>query len=345
MTVDSEDELGESSRAFNYLIEALIVSNHNYDAVQSFTELMVNQQNISCLSNQAIKQLLEHMNATAGAILTISIGEVKIGASQGFCMSDSLTNSDVVRRAFRTGARQSVSLPDDISIEGFPANSRPNEVMVFPLTYKDDLLGVIILASEVGFMDGKKSLLDIFCQSLSLALNNALTYDNLQNMAAHDHLTDIYNRRFGMERLSEEFSRARRTGSSLGVLMFDIDHFKKVNDTYGHVVGDRAIIHVTKIAAKTLREEDILMRYGGEEFLIVLPGTSKEGSRVVGERIRSILEDTPIEYGNEVIPLTISIGATSYPELEVTDAQELIKCADESLYQAKETGRNKVVVD
>lgn len=107
---------------------------------------------------------------------------------------------------------------------------------------------MIILASAAGFKDEVRSRLDLFCQGMALALNNALTYDRLQTLAALDPLTGIYNRRFGMTRLHEEFTRAVRTTGPLGVMMFDIDHFKKVNDTYGHLAGDRVLIQVAKIA-------------------------------------------------------------------------------------------------
>lgn len=124
--------------------------------------------------------------------------------------------------------------------------------------------------------------------------------------------------------------------------MFDIDHFKKVNDTYGHLAGDRVLMQVAKTAKAALREGDILMRYGGEEFLVILPGASKEGSRAVGEKLRRMVEETSIADGDQVIRVTISIGVTSYPELEATGEQILVKRSDEALYRAKETGRNKV---
>ncbi len=125
--------------------------------------------------------------------------------------------------------------------------------------------------------------------------------------------------------------------------MFDIDHFKKVNDTYGHLAGDRVLIQVAKTARAALREGDILMRYGGEEFLVILPAASKANSRDVGERLRRMVEETSVTDGDQVIRITISIGVTSFPELEVADEQELVERADEMLYKAKESGRNRVL--
>jgi len=217
-------------------------------------------------------------------------------------------------------------------------------VLVDPVLYKGVPLGVIILASAAGFKDEVRSRLDLFSQGLALALNNALTYDRLQRLAALDPLTSVYNRRFGMARLHEEFSRAVRATAPLGVMMFDIDHFKKVNDTYGHLAGDRVLIQVAKTARTAIREGDILMRYGGEEFLVILPAASKENARAVGEKLRRMVEETSVADGDQEIRVTISIGVTSFPELAVAGEQDLVKRADESLYSAKESGRNRVIM-
>jgi len=110
---------------------------------------------------------------------------------------------------------------------------------------------------------------------LAVALNNSLNHQDLQRVAALDPLTGVYNRRFGLQRLTEEFGRSVRSGDPLGVLMLDLDHFKAVNDTYGHLVGDRVLQTVVRAARQILREGDVLLRYGGEEFIIVLPGAGR----------------------------------------------------------------------
>lgn len=344
ITVDSEDELGESGKAFNYLVEALAASHRSDAAVRSFTGMLASHLELDTLTSEALQQLLQHTNADAGAILIVLGGEMKVAASQGIRTPDSLKSSDHVRRALLTGSRLCVALPDNVAIEGVLTDFRPREVLVGPVLYKGVPLGVTILASAAGFTDEVRSRLDLFGQGMALALNNALTHDRLQKLAALDPLTGIYNRRFGMARLSEEFSRAVRATTPLGVMMFDIDHFKKVNDTYGHLAGDRVLMQVAKTAKAALREGDILMRYGGEEFLVILPGASKEDSRDVGERMRRMIEDTSVADGDQVIRVTISIGVTAYPELEVTGEQDLVKRADEALYKAKESGRNRVMM-
>lgn len=126
--------------------------------------------------------------------------------------------------------------------------------------------------------------------------------------------------------------------------MFDIDHFKTINDTYGHLAGDRVLIRIAKTARSVMREGDVLVRYGGEEFLAVLPAASRDNVRQMSERLRHMVEETTILDGEQAIRVTVSIGATSYPELDVEKEQDLIKNADEALYSAKQSGRNQVIV-
>ena len=144
-----------------------------------------------------------------------------------------------------------------------------------------------------------------------------------------------------MIRLREEYSKAVRSEGSMGVVMFDIDHFKKVNDTYGHLAGDRVLIHISRLVKPILREGDVLMRYGGEEFCAVLPGASTEDCRKMAERIRFAIQESRVNYSEFEIKVTVSLGVTSYPENDVENEQELLSAADEALYISKESGRNK----
>ena len=129
----------------------------------------------------------------------------------------------------------------------------------------------------------------------------------------------------------------------LGLIIFDIDHFKHVNDTYGHLTGDQVLKEVTQRALTVTRKEDVLSRYGGEEFMVILPASSKKHSCDVGERLRHIMEKTAFVVEGREIPITISVGVCSFPEPEVNSVQEIIKAADNALYAAKNSGRNKVM--
>jgi diguanylate cyclase (GGDEF)-like protein len=183
-----------------------------------------------------------------------------------------------------------------------------------------------------------------FQTDLGLALSNALSHDRLQRLAALDPLTDAYNRRFGLVRLQEEFGRALRVSGPLGVLMVDLDHFKAVNDTYGHLVGDRLLRAVAGSIRRVSREGDVLMRYGGEEFLMVVPGAAMTDLSELAERIRRSVAATEVMDGERRVSVTASIGGAAYPQHEVASATELVERADSSMYTSKEMGRDRVTL-
>ena len=342
--VDSEDEIGESAAAFNRLVESLAHSMETQAAVRSFSEMLTSQLELEGLAQQALQQFIEHTGAAGGAILCESGGELSVTASHGLKDSDSLAQSDHIRRAVRTGESQVIRMPDDIQVDGVMTHFRPSEIAILPAMYKGIPLGVILLATADSFDSDAKTRMELFRQNFGLALNNAVAHDRLQRLAALDPLTGVYNRRFGMSRLHEEFDRAVRMNAPMGVLMMDIDHFKQVNDTYGHLVGDRILIAVTRIARTILRDGDVLIRYGGEEFLAVLPAASCEDLRLVGERMRRAIEDSSVAEGSQTIRVTMSLGAAAYPNQNVEKEETLVQLADDALYQAKESGRNRLVL-
>lgn len=167
-------------------------------------------------------------------------------------------------------------------------------------------------------------------------------HKELYKMAVIDPVTNVYNKRFFVERLKEEFIHAKRRKFNLALLMIDIDHFKNVNDTHGHLAGDMLLHQLAGIVKSMMRTEDLLARYGGEEFVAILRGTAKSGAFNLAERIRLKVEKTPLEFEGKKVPVTISIGVASLDE-EASHAtpEELIKHADEKMYFSKENGRNK----
>jgi diguanylate cyclase (GGDEF)-like protein len=345
ITVDSEDEIGESGLAFNHLVDALALSHQTEAAVHTFSDMLASQLELDVLVSQALQLLLQHTNASAGAILVENDGEMHLSTAYGIRSPDTLVASDHVWHALRNEKRLRVLLPGDLVVEGVLTDFRPREVLVDPIFHKHVPLGAIVLASATGFSERVLERLDLFRQGLALALNNALTHDRLQQLAALDPLTGLYNRRFGMARLHEEFGRAVRASLPLGVMMFDIDHFKSINDTYGHIIGDRVLSHLAKVARPVVREGDVMLRFGGEEFLAILPAASREDVTQAGERLRRMVEDACLREGDQVIRVTISIGATAYPEFDAADDLDLVKHVDTALYVAKEAGRNRVIVN
>jgi diguanylate cyclase (GGDEF)-like protein len=166
--------------------------------------------------------------------------------------------------------------------------------------------------------------------------------ERLEHEASTDTLTRCANRRRFVEALEIELARARRHGSPLSVLVADIDHFKRVNDAYGHAVGDQALRHFAAIAAGSIRSEDLLARLGGEEFVVLLPETDQASALILAERIRTEVEATPLALPGASIALTVSIGVATL-DAPGTTRESLLQCADRALYVAKGRGRNRVV--
>ncbi len=167
----------------------------------------------------------------------------------------------------------------------------------------------------------------------------------LYEATVRDKLTGVYNRHFLDERLQAELSYAKRHGTALSVLFVDADHFKKVNDTYGHAGGDAVLVSIGKLLLASGRDEDIAARYGGEEFVLVLRGNTGASVAGVAERLRADIEALEVQFEDKTIRFTISIGvATHSTERELDDAAALLAVADGALYKAKEQGRNRVVI-
>lgn len=160
--------------------------------------------------------------------------------------------------------------------------------------------------------------------------------------ALRDGLTQAYNKKYFTNHLYSEFSFAKRHGQPLCLVMFDVDHFKPVNDTYGHLAGDAVLLKLAGVAMDSLRIEDTLARYGGEEFAIVCRGINGAQGALMADRLRQIVERTPFIHDGIRIPITISMGVASIPEIEVETSEQLIAAADAALYRAKHGGRNRV---
>lgn len=168
----------------------------------------------------------------------------------------------------------------------------------------------------------------------------------LQHESITDGLTGVKNRRYFDQRLSEEIFHSKRYKLSLSLLLLDVDHFKKINDTYGHKIGDEVLKNLSLLVMATVRDSDIVARYGGEEVAIIAPSTSREEAELLAERLRNVIEKTTmatIDATQEVVQATVSIGVCSLG-LIVQDKDALIEEADRALYMAKSQGRNKVVL-
>lgn len=165
----------------------------------------------------------------------------------------------------------------------------------------------------------------------------------IHESASIDGLTGALNRRSLETRLEAEWSFSQRHGTELNVIMFDVDYFKRVNDTYGHSTGDEVLRAISEEVLKTIRMEDLFGRYGGEEFILVVRGIGHQGAVGLAERIREMIERLELRTQGHIVPVTISLGVSTASDTTLGSPEELIKLADERLYKAKQRGRNRVV--
>jgi diguanylate cyclase (GGDEF)-like protein len=182
----------------------------------------------------------------------------------------------------------------------------------------------------------------ILAHQFALALRRLKLYKDIETLALTDGLTGVYTRRYFIERFDEEVKRSSLHKTSLSFLMIDADHFKMVNDQHGHLTGDLVLKEISNIIQENVREIDIVGRFGGEEFCVVLPDTEMEGARVVAERIRKSAEKRSIKAYDNTLHVTLSIGIAVYPS-DGKFVEELMDKADWALYRAKSQGRNCVV--
>ena len=166
----------------------------------------------------------------------------------------------------------------------------------------------------------------------------------LSQWATTDELTQIDNRRRFFEHANREIDRVRRQGGSLSFAILDIDHFKDVNDTYGHASGDSALVRLTEVCRATLRSTDLLCRYGGEEFVMIFPDTPVQAAAEVSDRVRRAIAETKIDLGSSWLTMTVSIGVSGSDGAPYLEVEQYLKAGDSALYQAKAQGRNQVVV-
>ncbi len=218
-------------------------------------------------------------------------------------------------------------------------------VFVLPMLYEKDLLGMLTFLSEKtdALNPYQIELIEVLGNQASTSIANARFHAEIERLAITDGLTGIFNHRHLQERLSQEFSRLERFSEPLSILILDIDHFKEINDTYGHPVGDSVLKGVVDVVKKTIRNIDIPARYGGEEFAIILLGTGAHGALKIAERLRKAVMNRTFSAENKTFKVTISIGISTCPN-DGKRKEEIIEKADKALYHAKRTGRNRSVL-
>jgi diguanylate cyclase (GGDEF)-like protein len=226
-------------------------------------------------------------------------------------------------------------------------------ILVIPIIFREKVIGTLLLRTSKTarpFNESEIQLLNTIARTSANALYNAFLFEQaedekarLEKLAITDYLTGLYNVRYFYQRIIEEFSRSERYALPLVCLMLDIDHFKKINDIYGHKTGDEVLREFSRLLKKFSRKSDVLARYGGEEFILLLPQTSMKGALAEAERMRISIRDHKFKTLNKK-GLTVSIGMSCAPHPDIKTHDELISFADDALFEAKKSGRDKVMM-
>ncbi len=227
-------------------------------------------------------------------------------------------------------------------------------IVVLPIMFRQEVIGTLFLRTsrtDREFSDEEISLCQAVANASSNALYNAFLFERieqekhkLERLAITDFLTGLYNIRYFYHRLEQEFVRAKRYEIPLACLMMDIDHFKKINDTYGHRKGDMILREFSATLKNNVRASDILARYGGEEFIVLLPQTDLAGGKAEGERLRQVIKKHRFKSMKRRTGITMSAGMSVFPHDKITSSDDLITFADEALFRAKNRGRDRLSV-
>ncbi len=247
--------------------------------------------------------------------------------------------------ALRTG-QPHIVLQGDTSAPCAHAASVTHSYLCVPILAQGQTIGALhVQATDEAqhLEDAEISFKATFAGQLGLSIANIRLRDALRSQSIRDVLTGLYNRRYLEEALEREIRRAVRATQPLGILMLDLDHFKRCNDTYGHDAGDTVLRETAGLLTRCIRAEDVVCRYGGEEFVIILPTADLNAACMRAERIRSRLRELAVVHnGQSLGMITVSVGVAALPE-HGTSTQELLSAADAALYQAKREGRDRVI--
>lgn len=248
--------------------------------------------------------------------------------------------------------RQTVSIDDFdqyrsqyyLSMPDTPVSNDVHSLVITPLTTSESYCkGLISIEGTMPFQyQGETSqLLATIVSNASVAYQKAFLYQKMEMLATTDGLTMLYNHRTFQDILTEEISRSTRYKRPLSLLLMDIDHFKKFNDTYGHPVGDLVLKEISACIRQTVRSNDVPARYGGEEFTVIIPETDSDSAMIIGDRIRQNIENLVIKNKKDELKVTVSIGCATFT-VHAKDKQELINYADIAMYFSKQNGRNQI---
>lgn len=353
--VTSNDLVGRVAESFNRMTEAIALRIMRESKVRQLLSDLSETIELDAVADRILRAMAGVCGAPAGVLYGLAATQQhellsSFGVDTGEGLPQVIDASQGLAADALSSGRMAVVCPERDGLDWMSLSTplgslRPRCVVLAPLMAKRRPVGLAVLACPNSEMPKPQvTLIETMRVQAAAQLQTAILHRKLRDLAAVDDLTHILNRRFGMRRLSEEFSRSLRHGVPLSVIMLDLDNFKAFNDTFGHDAGDAVLVAVAGVLESGVRSGDVVCRYGGEELLIVAPGMGLADAAGAGERFRRLVESAVVEWGGKSLRVTVSVGITSWPVMRASTPEELVSAADKALYFAKEAGRNQVAL-
>jgi diguanylate cyclase (GGDEF)-like protein len=320
------------------------------EGLRAVTVALTSTLNLGDVLERVLEGLEVFVHSDRSAVLLTNDDGFEVAASRGFDEGRTPRGAELPIEVHRLRSIVAEGRPHVFPQGGLPAPHDPplsatSSCLAVPLVTRGEAVGILTIerkdAPALG--EGDLELAKSLGGQAAVAIDNARLFGEVRKQAITDPLTGLGNRRHFFNLAAQEIKHARRYGSAYSVMIIDIDHFKNVNDTWGHAAGDLALVEIASRIVGKVRDVDIPARFGGEEFVVLLPETGIEGAKQAAERVRRAVGDTPVCVGAETLTLTVSIGvATAQGHDETLD--QVIRSADDALYAAKTAGRDQVIV-
>lgn len=345
----TSDDFEDIGKYFNIMLDNLKETTTKINQYNQLNSLITSTLDIEKVLSLTLEKIIEYSSSQVGVIYLYDeqMGQLNPYVSKNISF-EALKEVSIDEGLLAQVATSKTYFcineinPDNLIINAGVLSITPSEIAAFPIAIKDTLLGVMVIGS---IRSHKKEELDVInglLVQVAIVLDNCITHSKISELSIKDELTGIYNRRYLLDMLESEIKRYKRYKTPFGVAIFDIDNFKRVNDTYGHPIGDTVLREFSSVINSNKRESDIFGRFGGEEFLIILPNTEKKDLNVVLEKFRMSVELELVKKTGFVV--TTSIGATIIQDVADITLDDIILTIDKKLYEAKSLGKNMVLV-
>ena len=342
LTLEQVWDMMNSSRPLSSVLETIVSSLYGeFGYIYSFIAQKQYDEKGPCY---ALRTYLENDFSTKMSDLTNeNIYDFKLYPKENGIIENAVKNKEISYYiSLKDFIKENIPNIDEETLKKYTESNNVKTIIIFPISVKDQFSGFLsVFSPRKELKDDELSFLNLFARQIELAITIANLFETVKKQAVTDHLTNLFNRRFFEDALHREATRSLRTKQPFCLIGLDLDHLKKINDTYGHSMGDKAIATIANVIIKNARSVDIPSRFGGEEFFIILPGIDAKGGIAAAERIRTSIESAEIE-GLEG-GITASLGVASFIE-QTTNIDELFEMCDKAMYSSKQKGRNQVTL-